>query len=159
MLPGNSRNSSQRRFARACDHCAHSGLQDVLPPSTRSTKPLFPRLRHECSRARWAVHRPVRSRSCCGELQSSSVDSDFRPRLRRGCSRVARGCPTIVWYTGAETYGRIGPGPSILPESTGGEAWGCRDSREGGFQLFVALASTVLVGNQKQWSARWGHLI
>ena len=46
-----------------------------------------------------------------------------------------------------------------LPESTGGEAWGCRDSREGGFQLSVVLASTVLRGNQKQWSARWGHLI
>src|ERR1700722_10894541 len=46
-----------------------------------------------------------------------------------------------------------------LPESTGGEAWGCRDSREGGFQVSVALASTVLRGNQKQWFARWGHLI
>ncbi len=49
-------------------------------------------------------------------------------------------------------------GPSILPESTGGEAWGCQDSREGGFQVFLVLASTVLRGNQKQWSARWGHL-
>jgi hypothetical protein len=50
-------------------------------------------------------------------------------------------------------------GPRILPESTSGEAWGCRDSREGGLQLSVVLASTVLRGNQKQWSARWGHLI
>ncbi len=25
--------------------------------------------------------------------------------------------------------------------------------------MSVALASTVLRGNQKQWSARWGHLI
>ena len=25
--------------------------------------------------------------------------------------------------------------------------------------MFVVLASTVLRGNQKQWSARWGHLI
>src|SRR5271156_1463742 len=50
-------------------------------------------------------------------------------------------------------------GPSNLPETTGGEAWGCRDSREGGFQRSVALASTVLRGNQKRWSARWGHLI
>src|SRR6202046_508133 len=49
-------------------------------------------------------------------------------------------------------------GPPILPESTGGEAWGCQDSREGGFQVFLVLASTVLRGNQKQWSARWGHL-
>ena len=49
--------------------------------------------------------------------------------------------------------------PLILPESTGGEAWGCRDSREGGLQRSVVLASTVLRGNQKQWSARWGHLI
>src|SRR5471032_1380294 len=46
-----------------------------------------------------------------------------------------------------------------LPESTGGEAWGCKDSREGGLQRSVVLASTVLRGNQKQWSARWGHLI
>jgi hypothetical protein len=50
-------------------------------------------------------------------------------------------------------------GGLILPESTGGEAWGCQDSREGGFQLPVVLASTVLRGNQKQWPARWGHLI
>ncbi len=50
-------------------------------------------------------------------------------------------------------------GSLILPESTGGEAWGCRDSREGGVQVLVVLASTVLRGNQKQWSARWGHLI
>ena len=49
-------------------------------------------------------------------------------------------------------------GAVILPESTGGEAWGCKDSREGGFQRSVVLASTVLRGNQKQWSARWGHL-
>jgi hypothetical protein len=48
--------------------------------------------------------------------------------------------------------------PSNLPESTSGEAWGCKDSREGGFQVLVVLASTVLRGNQKQWSARWGHL-
>jgi hypothetical protein len=47
----------------------------------------------------------------------------------------------------------------ILPESTGGEAWGCQDSREGGLQLSVVLVSTVLFGNQKQWSARWGHSI
>src|SRR5271155_1884797 len=53
---------------------------------------------------------------------------------------------------------RVGSGWS-LPENTGGEAWGCRDSREGGFQTSVVLASTVLRGNQKQWSARWGHLI
>ncbi len=46
-----------------------------------------------------------------------------------------------------------------LPESTGGEAWGCKNSREGGFQTSEVLASTVLRGNQKQWSARWGHLI
>src|SRR5271156_2098452 len=50
-------------------------------------------------------------------------------------------------------------GPLFSPESTGGEAWGCKDSREGGFQVSVVLASTVLRGNQKQWSARWGHLI
>ncbi len=50
-------------------------------------------------------------------------------------------------------------GASNLPESTGGEAWGCKDSREGGVQRSVVLASTVLRGNQKQWSARWGHLI
>src|SRR5471032_2244917 len=49
--------------------------------------------------------------------------------------------------------------PLFLPESTGGEAWGCKNSREGGVQVSVALASTVLRGNQKQWSARWGHLI
>ncbi len=48
--------------------------------------------------------------------------------------------------------------PPNLPENTGGEAWGCQDSREGGFQVSVVLASTVLRGNQKQWSARWGHL-
>ena len=49
-------------------------------------------------------------------------------------------------------------GQSNLPESTGGEAWGCKDSREGGLQTSVVLASTILRGNQKQWSARWGHL-
>jgi hypothetical protein len=45
-------------------------------------------------------------------------------------------------------------GPSFLPESTGGEAWGCKNSREGGFQVFVVLASTVLRGNQKHGRAR-----
>src|SRR5471032_3102461 len=65
------------------------------------------------------------------------------------------------WCVGGGAYGRAVRvrGGRNLPESTGGEAWGCRDSREGGFQVLVVLASTVLRGNQKQWSARWGHLI
>ncbi|SAL23718.1 hypothetical protein AWB69_01664 [Caballeronia udeis] len=38
-------------------------------------------------------------------------------------------------------------GLSCLPESTGGEACSCQDSREGGVQTSVALASTVLLGH------------
>ncbi len=38
-------------------------------------------------------------------------------------------------------------GPLILPESTGGEAWGCQDSREGGVQVSVVLASTCWCPN------------
>ncbi len=34
-----------------------------------------------------------------------------------------------------------------LPESTGGEACLCQNSREGGFQTSVVLASTVLLGH------------
>ncbi len=34
-----------------------------------------------------------------------------------------------------------------LPESVGGEACSCQDSREGGFHTSVALASTVLLGH------------
>ncbi|QIE28547.1 hypothetical protein SBC2_66230 (plasmid) [Caballeronia sp. SBC2] len=33
-----------------------------------------------------------------------------------------------------------------LPESVGGEACSCKDSREGGVHTFVALASSVLLG-------------
>jgi hypothetical protein len=39
-----------------------------------------------------------------------------------------------------------------LPESTGGEACSCKDSREGGVHTFFALANTVLLGYQKQES-------
>ncbi len=70
-----------------------------------------------------------------------------------------RDTPLAFTCTRAEANDRAGPRLSFLPESTGGEAWGCKDSREGGFQVPVVLASTVLRGNQKQWSARWGHLI
>ena len=40
------------------------------------------------------------------------------------------------------------PGPSNLPESTGGEAWGCRDSREGGFQVSVVLRAPFYAGTK-----------
>ena len=39
------------------------------------------------------------------------------------------------------------PWQGCLPESTGGEARLCQDSREGGFHTSVALASTVLLGH------------
>ena len=37
-------------------------------------------------------------------------------------------------------------GSWFLPESVGGEACSCQDSREGGVQTFSSLASTVLSG-------------
>jgi hypothetical protein len=49
-------------------------------------------------------------------------------------------------------------GGLILPESTGGEAWGCQDSREGGVQLSVSLASTVLLSCQKRRACTLGTL-
>src|SRR5471032_3616126 len=50
------------------------------------------------------------------------------------------------------------PEKSCLPESTGGEACACKDSREGGFHTSVALASTVLLGYPCIETARCGHL-
>jgi hypothetical protein len=38
--------------------------------------------------------------------------------------------------------------PLILPESTGGEAWGCQDSREGGFQVSVVLRAPFYAGTK-----------
>jgi len=37
-------------------------------------------------------------------------------------------------------------GVRCLPESVGGEACSCQDSREGGVHTLVSLASTVLSG-------------
>jgi hypothetical protein len=45
-----------------------------------------------------------------------------------------------------------------LPESVGGEACACKNSREGGFHTSVALASTVLLGYPSTKTARCGHL-
>jgi hypothetical protein len=45
-----------------------------------------------------------------------------------------------------------------LPESVGGEACACKNSREGGVQPSVALASTVLLGYPSTKTARCGHL-
>ena len=39
-------------------------------------------------------------------------------------------------------------GVPILPESTGGEAWGCQDSREGGLQVPVVLRAPFYVGTK-----------
>ncbi|QIE23925.1 hypothetical protein SBC1_18160 [Caballeronia sp. SBC1] len=45
-----------------------------------------------------------------------------------------------------------------LPESVGGEACSCQDSREGGVHTSVALASTVLLGYQKHENCTLGTL-
>ena len=37
---------------------------------------------------------------------------------------------------------------SNLPESTGGEAWGCKDSREGGVQVPVVLRAPFYAGTK-----------
>ena len=46
-----------------------------------------------------------------------------------------------------------------LPESVPGEACACKNSREGGVQTSVALASTVLVGCQKRGGCTLGQLM
>src|ERR1700677_1437712 len=45
-----------------------------------------------------------------------------------------------------------------LPESVRGEACACKNSREGGVQTSVALASTVLLGCQKRGNCTLGQL-
>src|SRR5471032_2090243 len=45
-----------------------------------------------------------------------------------------------------------------LPESVRGEACACKNSREGGVQTSVVLASTVLLGCQKRRSCTLGQL-
>jgi hypothetical protein len=50
------------------------------------------------------------------------------------------------------------PWQMCMPEITGGEACSCQDSREGGFQPSLALASTVLLGYLSIKTARCGHL-
>src|SRR5471030_2096470 len=47
---------------------------------------------------------------------------------------------------------------SCLPESVRGEACACKNSREGGVQTSVALASTVLLGCQKRGGCTLGQL-
>src|SRR5471032_2289963 len=46
-----------------------------------------------------------------------------------------------------------------LPESVRGEACACKNSREGGVQTSVALASTVLLGCQKRGGCTLGQLM
>ena len=51
------------------------------------------------------------------------------------------------------------PWQSCLPESVRGEACACKNSREGGVQTSVALASTVLLGCQKRGGCTLGQLM
>src|SRR5471032_3127297 len=48
---------------------------------------------------------------------------------------------------------------ACLPESVRGEACVCKNSREGGVQTSVALASTVLLGCQKRGDCTLGQLM
>src|SRR5471030_3070443 len=50
------------------------------------------------------------------------------------------------------------PWHSCLPESVRGEACACKNSREGGVQTSVVLASTVLLGCQKRGKCTLGQL-
>src|SRR5471030_1555537 len=50
------------------------------------------------------------------------------------------------------------PWQLCLPESVRGEACACKNSREGGVQTSVALASTVLLGCQKLRNCTLGQL-
>src|SRR5471032_873843 len=50
------------------------------------------------------------------------------------------------------------PWQACLPESVRGEACACKNSREGGVQTSVALASTVLLGCQKLRNCTLGQL-
>src|SRR5471030_2987114 len=50
------------------------------------------------------------------------------------------------------------PWQLCLPESVRGEACACKNSREGGVQTSVALASTVLLGCQKLGNCTLGQL-
>src|SRR5471032_3548575 len=47
---------------------------------------------------------------------------------------------------------------ACLPESVRGEACACKNSREGGVQTSVVLASTVLLGCQKRGNCTLGRL-
>src|SRR6266702_6298442 len=49
-------------------------------------------------------------------------------------------------------------GPGFLPESVGGEACSCQDSREGGVQTSVSLARTVLSGAKNSEPSTLGTL-
>src|SRR5471030_1001655 len=51
------------------------------------------------------------------------------------------------------------PWQLCLPESVRGEACACKNSREGGVQTSVALASTVLLGCQKRGGCTLGQLM
>src|SRR5471032_1489310 len=51
------------------------------------------------------------------------------------------------------------PWQACLPESVRGEACACKNSREGGVQTSVVLASTVLLGCQKLKSCTLGQLM
>src|SRR5471032_1309988 len=50
------------------------------------------------------------------------------------------------------------PWQLCLPESVRGEACACKNSREGGVQTLVVLASTVLLGCQKRGDCTLGQL-
>src|SRR5476649_1793155 len=50
-------------------------------------------------------------------------------------------------------------GSWCLPESVRGEACACKNSREGGVQTSVVLASTVLLGCQKLGNCTLGQLM
>src|SRR5471032_19089 len=51
------------------------------------------------------------------------------------------------------------PWQACLPESVRGEACACKNSREGGVQTSVVLASTVLLGCQKRGNCTLGQLM
>ncbi len=98
--------------------------------------------------------------------------ASVRSNFRRRCSRLARGVPlflgvlmlSVLRAMHAPRLNCVGGSSSPptrktreaelvrrtrnLPESTGGEAWGCQDSREGGFQMSVVLRAPFYVGTK-----------
>ncbi len=154
------------------DHCFWFPRSTVLAkPRTLETLLLansyIPTLRHQCSRAR-----SMRPRTCTA-LPPFEVDCSYSYAVISGAGvRLARGVSLFFYLLVPERIARHarsspnwsrGPRrpptrqtreaefvrwPSRLPESTGGEAWGCRNSREGGFQVSVVLRAPCYVGTK-----------